>query len=901
MNYLKKELYELIKNDLSVFDFIQDSALDGMWYWDIENPEEEWMNPKFWHTLGYDPKKMPHKASAWKDIIFPEDLKVATRNFIKHCEDKNHHYDQVVRYKHKNGSTVWIRCRGVAIRDKNGKPIRMLGAHIDVSEAKSKEEALRDQIQRYDSIISGTDIGPWEWNAVTNKTTFSEKWASIVGYKLEELEPTDFNTWVNLTHPEDIEKAKVLLDAHFRGETDLYEVEIRMRHKKGHWVWVLSRGKVASWIKKGKPHWVFGSHKDITERKQNELLLVRYQDLFNRTKQAAKIGTWEVDVINDTVFWDESTREIHEVEPQFVPTVETGINFYKEGESRDKVSKYFQRSIEKGKQFDLELLIVTETGTEKWVRSIGIPEMVDGKCVRVYGLFQDIDRSKRLLNKVLSEEERFRKTFEFAANGMAIVDPKGFFKKVNKNLCDIVGYSEKEFKKLTFQDITHPDDLDADLSLLNELIIGKRTNYSIRKRYIHKDGSIVWILLSVSMISKSDGSPKHFISQITDITKQKVAENDRNRVMNKLTGILKSSTQVSIISTNTEGVIRTFNKGAENLLGYKSEELIGKKTPMIIHDKKEVVAVGKELSKLEGEKIEGFDVFVYYAKQGRFDTREWTYIRKDGTRFPVQLTATAIKENNEITGFLGIASDITKLKKVEKELKSFINMTKDQNQRLLNFAHIVSHNLRSHAGNFSMILDILENENDPEVKKEFDGMLREASNRLNETVQHLNEVVQLNTKTKDALTKVSILDTLEAAISSIGGQIKESGTEFKIDVPKDAYVKAVPAYLDSVFLNMVSNAIKYRSEERKPQVNISANKNNNYWCIKFADNGKGIDMKRNASKLFGMYKTFHGNKDARGIGLFITKNQIESMGGKIEVESRVDVGTTFKIYLYEQD
>ncbi len=141
-NYLKKELYELIKTDESIFDFIQESSLDGLWYWDLEKPEEEWMNPKFWTVLGYNPEEMPHKSTAWQNIINQDDLKVATENFSRHCENPDHPYDQIVRYTHKNGSTVWIRCRGMAIRDKNGKPVRLLGAHTDISDIKRQEVEL---------------------------------------------------------------------------------------------------------------------------------------------------------------------------------------------------------------------------------------------------------------------------------------------------------------------------------------------------------------------------------------------------------------------------------------------------------------------------------------------------------------------------------------------------------------------------------------------------------------------------------------------------------------------------------------------------------------------------------------------------------------------------------------
>ena len=133
-HYLKKELYELVKTDNTIFEFIQELSLDGMWYWDLDNPEEEWMSPKFWSVLGYDYKDMPHSPSAWPDIVNADDLKLSNEIFLKHCDNSEFPFDQTVRYTHKNGSIVWIRCRGIAIRDNEGKPIRMLGSHQDVTE-----------------------------------------------------------------------------------------------------------------------------------------------------------------------------------------------------------------------------------------------------------------------------------------------------------------------------------------------------------------------------------------------------------------------------------------------------------------------------------------------------------------------------------------------------------------------------------------------------------------------------------------------------------------------------------------------------------------------------------------------------------------------------------------------
>ncbi len=145
-NYLKTELYSLIKNDDKIIDFLEEGSLDGLWYWDLENKENEWMSPKFWKTLGVDPKSKKHLAKEWQELIHPDDLKIAISNFEKHCQDPKHKYDQLVRYKHSQGHWITVRCRGLAIRDESGVPFRLLGAHTDVTEivhAREREKLLK--------------------------------------------------------------------------------------------------------------------------------------------------------------------------------------------------------------------------------------------------------------------------------------------------------------------------------------------------------------------------------------------------------------------------------------------------------------------------------------------------------------------------------------------------------------------------------------------------------------------------------------------------------------------------------------------------------------------------------------------------------------------------------------
>ncbi|MCY4638211.1 MAG: ATP-binding protein [Acidobacteria bacterium] len=144
-HYLKQELYELVRSDPAIFEFLQAGSLDGIWYWDVERQDQEWMSPRFKELFGYRDDEIPNTSTWWQANIFPEDRNVALDNFAKHLADPNHPYDQIVRYRHRDGGTVWVRCRGLAVRNDRGEPIRLLGCHTDVTALKRAEEDLRRQ------------------------------------------------------------------------------------------------------------------------------------------------------------------------------------------------------------------------------------------------------------------------------------------------------------------------------------------------------------------------------------------------------------------------------------------------------------------------------------------------------------------------------------------------------------------------------------------------------------------------------------------------------------------------------------------------------------------------------------------------------------------------------------
>lgn len=152
-HYLEEELNALIRTDPSIFGFLQEGSLDGLWYWDLIHRENEYMSPEFWRLFGYRPEEKEHSPAEWQDMIFQEDLKLALDNLNRHLENPEHPYDQVVRYRHKDGSTVWVRCRGIAIRDPRGNPLRMLGAHNDMTAQMRARQKLIEQLELSETLF----------------------------------------------------------------------------------------------------------------------------------------------------------------------------------------------------------------------------------------------------------------------------------------------------------------------------------------------------------------------------------------------------------------------------------------------------------------------------------------------------------------------------------------------------------------------------------------------------------------------------------------------------------------------------------------------------------------------------------------------------------------------------
>ncbi|NAY92254.1 PAS domain S-box protein [Muricauda sp. JGD-17] len=615
---------------------------------------------------------------------------------------------------------------------------------------------------------------------------------------------------------------------------------------------------------------------DITEKKLEEQLL-------KKSLEVARIGGWEVDLLDNTIYWSKITREIHEVPEDFVPNLETGISFYKEGYSRDTITRLVKEGIENGASWDTELQIVTANGKDVWVRAIGEPEMVDGKCVRLVGTFQDIDRSKKAEIAYKLVSERHARATRTAGIGIWEYDIVNNDLYWDENMYRLYGVKKSDFEGVysAWESCVLPEDQEESAKAVSDAIAGKGdfdTNFRVR----WPNGEIRWIKAEASVMRDENGKALKMIGVNQDITELKTAQLQLIQSEESLQGAFENSS-VGMALVSQDGSFIKANQSLCKSLGYTSGELSRLTFQEITHPDD----IDIDLSLLS-EVING-DRSTYQIEK--------RYFNKKGQVVHVFLTVTAVKKiNGELSHFISQIVDITSRVEASNKLKGLLELTTSQNNSLLNFAHIVSHNLRSHTANLSMITGfLLDNEISTEEHQESLKMLKRAANGLDETIAHLNEVVQVKLEAGKKLRKISLAKTVNKVLKDVSALITENRQQVLVNTPKEVYIKGISAYVESIVLNLITNAIKYRDPQKEGKININITVEGNHVVLEVEDNGLGIDLDRYGKKLFGMYKTFHKHKDARGIGLFITKNQIESMGGAITVESEVNKGTIFKV------
>ena len=371
----------------------------------------------------------------------------------------------------------------------------------------------------------------------------------------------------------------------------------------------------------------------------------------------------------------------------------------------------------------------------------------------------DVAEKKDIVEKLTTSEVKFRNAFQYSAIGMALADVDGRWIDVNPALCEMLGYSKSELYELTFQDITFQEDLVQNLKYIEQVLNREIDTFRMEKRYLHKNGNIVWALVTVSLMwNDKENDADFFIAQIIDIT--------------------------------------------------QSKELVAQ------------LEVKNSL-----------------------------------------LNLTSIDLRNKI-------------------------------EQLEEFNRIVAHNLRGPVGNILQLSEMLHEEK--EAVDFYVPLLKEASASLDSTVKDLIKILEIKLNKSIAFQHCFFEEIVSKVKSMLNIQIYNQGIRFitafeveSIDYPS--------VYLESILYNLISNAIKYRKQRAIPEVKLRTYIEDERVVLEVSDNGLGIDLKKYGHQIFKLNKIFHKGFDSKGLGLFILKNQIETLGGSISVKSEPDIGSTFKV------
>ncbi|WP_428224791.1 PAS domain S-box protein [Flavobacterium sp.] len=505
---------------------------------------------------------------------------------------------------------------------------------------------------------------------------------------------------------------------------------------------------------------------------------------------------------------------------------------------------------------------------------------------RVIVISRDVHENKLAEIKIKEHQDQISLIFENSTDGFLIIEQaKVTF--ISPSYQKFLGFTEEELQDFPATEIfalMHPDDAEQAQEIIYGNLNNRVTTFTARFRIRKKDGTYHWREDLANIIYNEDGSYSKYIINSRDIDERMQMEAQ----------LIDSERQLRLITENTSDGVVVIEDSKLTYVSPSFYKLLG--FPSGYYKQMTMQDVFENMHPEDAPKVKEI-VYGGLAQQKSEFKYEHRFKDVHGIYHWREDSANVLYDaNGKYTKYIVITRDITARKEAEKEKNRLYRITEKQNEKLINFTHIVSHDIRSHTSNLSMILDLYEETDSQEEKNEYFAMLKQSTNKLTDTIYFLNETVAIQSGLKSEKVLLNLREEIEKALIGINAVVKTSEADIQIQVDESITIEATQSYLESVIFNLLTNAIKYKSPERNPVITIKAVQTTDELVLSIADNGMGIDLGKNKEKIFGMYKTFHGNPDAVGLGLFMVKNHVESMGGRIEVESEVGVGTTFKLY-----
>ena len=849
------------------------------------------------------------------DWLHPDDAPFFISEFSK-LKFKKRFATKPFRYIYVDGKWRWLEANIVDMTDNLAVNGIVLNAR-DVTERIESEMLIKESNLRYEAVAEATSDAIYEFDMATKKIYISgSNYNKIFGFG-EKDQSLDMSFWISRLHPEERKWVAEKISSIKQDTPDShYEIEYRFRRKDDTYAHVLDRFSII-W-KNGVQTKKVGALQDITTRKFQETILAFEKDIYKLN--ASQESTLEI-VLNKVIEFLEKmipgaicciaelqkNKMVHIAgdtlpEKYIKSLTEAGLindseAFPKENTFIVDLHKHpvWNKYASLAESFDMESVwTIPIKKTDEIMTASFVVHYATKKTPKENEIYL-FERAASLVG-VLMENRRSGEELKEAINRYEIVaqatsDTIWDWKIQedsfvwNKGITEMFGYQENEVQNVSkwWFDRIHPEDsIRVSVKLYN--FLEKRVKkWQDEYRFRCADGTYKFVFDRGFLIKDETGKSSRMIASMQDVSKQK-EEEQRLRLMETVITHAKDAVMITDndISETAIPKIVFVNQAFSEMSGYASEEVLGK-SPVIFNglnsDKKEFVKLATAI------------------KNKQETTIETISYKKDKEEYWVSFSMIPIStKEGTISHWISIQRDITEQKKQEKEKEQLIRELTQNNKDLKQFSYITSHNLRAPLSNLTGLLNLIEDipiENS-DLKLILNGFSK-STHLLNETINDLVKVVIIKDNPSIKKEEVTFNEVFENVFVQLNFLIDQHKPTIKIKLGKDSLPSINKAYLESILLNLLTNAIKYRQHSKKLNVTITTKAKKDKVIMTFEDNGIGIDMSRNKEKIFGLYQRFHNYPDSKGLGLYLVKSQVETMGGTIEVQSEVNVGTKFTL------
>lgn len=884
------------------------SAPIGIWEWDIVQNLNIW-DDQMCKLYGIDIGQSGDFYQAWLNSIHPADREL-TDHAIQQALQGEKDYNTEFRVIRPDGSIQYIKAYGLVQCNAQGEPQRMVGVNIDITDRKLAEAALQVSEERWQLAMAGANDGIWDWDLQEGTVFRSDRWSAIRGFAAGELS-NSIEEWSSRIHPEDYERVMAAMAKHFAGQTEFFEMEYRVRCKDGSYKWILDRGKALR-NSAGQAIRMAGSETDITRRKLAEAALQeseqRYRALMEGANDAILISDTEGYFLTGNRKAEELlgyTRE--EISCLHVTQIHPL-------EEMERLAVEFPKIVQNGSGQVLSGIVLRKDGSTVPIDINASVVEVGGKPV-VLGIFRDITERKKAELALRDSEARFRSYFDLSLVGMAITSPGKGWVEVNDKLCDMLDYSREELTRLTWPEITHPDDLAADLTHFNQVISGETNGYSLDKRFIRKDGQVLHASISVRCLRQEDNSVGYFVALVQDITARHQAE---ERLRESESSLLEAQRVAHIGNWVFDLQTQTMRWSEElyNMFGVDSSQF--------------VPTLAASLARIHPDDRELLTRCIETAiSEGTPYTIDYQVILPDASIHYHEGRGEVVRDSlGQVIKLLGTALDITDRKLAEATLQTANEQLQMANQELARATRLkdeflanMSHELRTPLNAILGMSEILQEEvfgqlNDQQHKAV--GTIGCSGKHLLDLINDILDLAKIEAgKLELCLASYSVQALCQASLSMVKQMAYQKRIQLNAAIaPGLDDIEMDDRRMRQVLINLLSNAIKFTPEggavrlevwsqsevslseaDRLPQP-IPPSAHLMHFSV--VDTGIGI-APDDIHKLFQSFVQIDSRLNRQytgtGLGLALVKCIMRLHGGWVQVESQLGQGSRFTAIL----